>query len=990
MITTFRGLRGAVEAVLVALLCVPPLLAQPQYGTRTWGADQGLPQNEARGICQTPEGYLWIATLDGLARFDGVRFVVFNRSNTPGIISNRFTSMYCGAGGDLWLLTEGGSVTRYHDGFFHSFRPSDLGIQTNVRALSSDERGNIWVVFREGIFQWNEGTGHFDRIYTRRLVPYHPLAWDGEGFWQVDGRQLICFVHGKFVNLPLPAGVTEDAISGVAYDDETKQLWIENTAGRYINLSSGNNKVYSTPFEMRHTGASAQEWVVQVGKHFNRSLIFTSLNTSVSLDFSQLFRDREDNLWLTTLDRGIVQLHRASVNTISVEQGLAARNVYPIFSDNTGAIWIGSWPGLTRWQGGKFTRFPLFRDKNVTAIGEDKDGHIWVAAEDKLLTFSGSTFAPAVGLAIPAHADVAVIFQDREGHLWFGTNAGLVEYDNGVTRLLNTKNGLQTDEVRVILEDHAGALWVAGTGGVTKMERGVFHGWSEKDGLPSESIRALYEDNQGVMWIGTYDSGLIRLAGNRITRFTTQDGLFDNGAFQIIEDQSGFLWMTSNRGIYRVKKHELDEVAAGQRKTVHSVAYGKEDGMLSPECNGGLSPAGVKATDGRIWFPTQNGVAVINPDELSANPGPAPVILEDIFVDRQQVFPSTNLRILPNRQNLEIHYTALSFLKPEQLTFRYRLKGLDPDWIDVGTRRVAYYSHLPPGAYTFEVAGANSEGVWNPTAKSLQVWIAAPFYRTGWFISSTGALLLALTAWLWRRRVMQLQHEKAVQQAFSQQLIASQEKERQRIASDLHDGLGQRLVVINNLALLTMQERELENADYDPFAVIEEIQAEASLAIEETRNISYNLRPFQLDRLGLTKAIEAIARAVSRSSGVQVTTDLKDLDHAIPEAMRINVFRIVQEALSNMAKYANATAVHVGVEHLNDRMILTVEDNGMGFSPEPPGPSAGTLGGGLGLPGMAERASLLGGSLRIQSQPNQGTAVILDLPDATPAASSIN
>jgi signal transduction histidine kinase/ligand-binding sensor domain-containing protein len=990
MITRFRGLLGAVEVVFVALLCGPSLLAQTQYGTRTWGADQGLPQNEARGICQTPEGYLWIATLDGLARFDGVRFVVFTRSNTPGIISNRFVSMYSGVGGDLWLLTEGGALTRYHRGSFHSFRPSDLGIQTSVRALSSDGRGHIWIVFREGIFQWNEGTAHFDRVYTRRLVPYRPIAWDGAGFWQVDGQQLICFVQGRFVNLPLPAGVAEGAISGVAYDEETRQLWIEDTAGRYVSLSSGTDKVYSVPFEIRHVDNSGQEWVVRVGRHFTRSLMFSSLNSNVSLDFSQLFRDRENNLWLTTLDRGIVQLHRASVNTISVEQGLAARNVYPIFADSTGAIWIGSWPGLTRWQNGKFVQFPHFRDENVSAIGEDTDGHVWVAAGDKLFTSSGGAFAPAVRPLIPPHADIAVIFKDHEGHLWFGANAGLVEYGNGVTRLLTAKDGLQTDDVRVILEDHAGALWVAGTGGVTRIERGAYRRWSEKDGLPSESIRALYEDNQGVMWIGTYDSGLIRLTGERITRFTTQNGLFDNGVFQIIEDQSGFLWMTSNRGIYRVKKHELDDVAAGLRTIVHSVAYGKEDGMLSPGCNGGLSPAGVKAADGRIWFPTQNGVAVINPEELSANPSPAPVILEDIFVDRQQVFPPSSLHIPPNRQNLEIHYTALSFLKPEQLTFRYRLKGLDPDWVAVGTRRVAYYSHLPPGSYTFEVTAANSEGVWNPKAKSLQVLIAAPFYRTGWFILSSGALLLALMAWLLRRRIMQLQHEKAIQQAFSQQLIASQEKERQRIASDLHDGLGQRLVVINNLALLTMQERELENADYDPFAVIEEIQAEASLAIEETRNISYNLRPFQLDRLGLSKAIEAIARAVSRSSGVQITTDLKNLDHAVPEAMRINVFRIVQEALNNMAKYANATAAHVGVEHLNGRMILTVEDNGMGFSPEPPAPSAGTMGGGLGLPGMAERATLLGGSLRVQSQPNQGTTVILDLPDAAPAASSIN
>ncbi len=238
---------------------------------------------------------------------------------------------------------------------------------------------------------------------------------------------------------------------------------------------------------------------------------------------------------------------------------------------------------------------------------------------------------------------------------------------------------------------------------------------------------ALYQDREGVLWIGTYDGGLARLEDGRLTRYTIKEGLFNNGVFQILEDARGNFWMSSNRGIYRVRKQELNEVAARKRSAITSVAYGKSDGMLNAECNGGAWPAGIKARDGKLWFPTQDGVAVIDPETISANPQPPPVVIESFLLDRAAVAFDRPVRISPGQESLEIAYTALSFINSEQLKFKYRLAGLDRDWIEADTRRTAYYSHVPPGDYVFQVIAANSDGVWNTEGQSLRIVVVPPF-----------------------------------------------------------------------------------------------------------------------------------------------------------------------------------------------------------------------------------------------------------------------
>ena len=276
--------------------------------------------------------------------------------------------------------------------------------------------------------------------------------------------------------------------------------------------------------------------------------------------------------------------------------------------------------------------------------------------------------------------------------------------------------------------------------------------------------------------------------------------------------------MSSNQGIYRVSKKQLDDFAAGKTRTITSIQYGKRDGMRNIECNGGLWPAGCKTRDGRLLFPTQDGVAVVDPEKLAANPKPPPVVIESVLIDRAPVSLDHPVRVTPGRENLEIRYTALSLIDSERIRFRYKIQGVDRDWMDSGTQRTAYYPHLPSGSYTFQVTAAQSDGVWNEAGANLAFVVLPPFYRTWWFTALCSA---GGAASLWfglRYRLGQVERARAMQQAFSRQLIASQENERKRISAELHDSLGQRLVIIQNQALLLLRTRAGVSGLTDPSA----------------------------------------------------------------------------------------------------------------------------------------------------------------------------
>lgn len=972
------------------LLCLVALLGHAtrihaQYRAEIWTADTGLPQNIVRGLGQTPDKYLWIATLDGLARFDGVHFTVFSKGNTPGIVSNRFEGLNEGQNGDLWLTTEGGRVTRYHRGVFATYGPAQGLPDEPVRAACGDSAGEVWFLFDSKIVKWNERAQKFEPFQAAKAgIAYRGARWGSGAFWGVEANRLHLFANGNYRSYSLPSWVPAESIWGIGMDG-TATIWIETQDGQYASLPVDGSRE-ATPLQkaptLSYKDRNGEEWTIRVGRRLSRTVEFSTSGGLQSVPIVQMYEDDQGSMWLGTDGRGVYQLRKQFIHTISKEQGLVDRNVYPIYRDSSGAIFVGAWnSGLSRVKDGKFENFTTANglpNGLVSALAEDSAGRMLIATHGGIVRYEKGKLVPESKPNVPRDAVVQVMRTGRDGTMWYGSSQGLLSVRGGMEKLMTKRDGLATDDVRAILESGDGAIWVAGYGGLTRIQGKQLQTWTERDGLPSDNLRSLYEDADGVLWIGTYDNGLARLEKGRLTRYGTRDGLYDPGVFQILEDGRGNLWMSCNRGIYRVSKRELNQFASGLLTQITSVGYGKIDGMLNTECNGGLAPAGMKTPDGKLWFPTQDGIAVIDPEGVPVNTEPPEVLIESTMVDRVPGRGVISIVIPAHRENLEIRYTAVTFVNAAQTRFKYRMEGLDTAWNEAGTRRVAYYGHIPPGKYTFRVIAGNSDGVWNTEGASLQVVALAPFYRTGWFFAAMTMLALGVLAMAWSYRLKQLKREQALQHAFSQQLIASQESERKRIAADLHDSIGQRLIVINNLALMMLRGADAAKQTPKENETLKEINSEASQAIEEARGISYNLRPFQLDRLGLNKAIEAVIRSVATASGMHISSELDDINDLFSEDLRINFYRIVQESLNNIMKHAQATEVAIRLRRTDSLLTLRIEDNGKGIKPA--GRPAATSRSGFGLTGMAERARLLGGSFEIRPGPEKGTIMTVEIP----------
>jgi signal transduction histidine kinase/ligand-binding sensor domain-containing protein len=961
--------QAALKIIFGALLAVA-LVAQAQFRATHWSADDGLPQNIVRGIVQMPDGYLWIATLNGVARFDGVRFTIFDKSNTPGITTNRFAALARGIDGDLWLIGENGSVTRYHHGEFHTLGSSEGVLSNSVNALTSDEQGNVWIIDNGRIFRWNQSQGRFEPGADGGIY-YNPLDWAGTGFWGIENDVLHCFVRGHASSYTLPRSVKPEQVAKVAVGADGA-AWIDLPLGRFARFLDSRWEFASTPIMSYFKDPTRSTWKGTVGIHLERTLILPS--ESKGIRYNTITEDSEHNVWVGSEGQGLYRIDKQTIHVYSVAQGLAGANVYPVLKARNGDMWVGTWPaGVNGFHDGAITTYTTKDGLPglVTSLAEDRAGNLWIGTHGGLAVLSNGRIRRPQNLPekLPT---VFAIFEMQDGNLLFGTSRGIYRYSpkDGSGSWFRPQGTADFGDVRVIVQGRSGDIWFGGFSGLSRLHNGVLTQWTERDGLPSDSVRAIYEDAQGVMWVGTYDGGLGRLSNGQWTHYNTRNGLFDNGVFQILEDNHANLWMSSNRGIFRASKSQLNDVAAGKDSMVISVSYGRSDGMSNVECNGGFWPSGAIDEEGKLWFPTQEGVAVVEPDFNKETNRTPKVVVESVTLDHVPVNPGKTITINREQEILEIDYTGLSFYRPEQVAFRYKMDGLDREWQDVGYRRTAYFSHLPPGSYTFRVRAATSDGIWSE-AEGLPIVVLPPFYLTQWFILAVFLLLASVVYGIWSFRERQLQRSHAAQQAFSRELIVSQEVERRRISGELHDSLGQRLIIIKNHALFLLRPKADTLAAEERRQTIEEIKEEASLAIDETRAISYNLRPFQLDRLGISKAIDALVRSVSRATEIRFVTHIDDVDDSFPEDLRINFYRIVQESLNNIIKHSGATEAEIRVERANDRVMLSIRDNGKGLPADPKNVPPGK--GGFGLRGIRERATVLGGVIRIRSQQGSGT-----------------
>ena len=642
----------------VLLLCLTHR-ASSQVAVDHWTTDNGLPLNSVTAICQTPEGYLWLATFDGLVRYDGFQFTTFNKSNTKGIQGNRFGSIFCTADGGFWAGADGSGITRYDQGRFKTYTVRNGLPSDGVWGLSGDTGDGLWVLAAGRLARWEPSGQRFVPLPQKQYSYTGALSFDGRGaFYRIDQTGLSLFADGKQSHYTLPEGWPR-GVPVRAGEDLNKHLWLATSTGKLAQLVDGRWSSFlrgrttkstyygKSSFTSDYRDSRGRVWQIDSvwnGQAFAQSMLLPPGTDPgrINFDFNALFEDREGNIWLGSDGGGLWRLRSQTIRVYSRQQGLPDRNVYPIYQSKDGTIWIGTWlAGLCRFRGGAFTTFNAgngLASDTIYAIGEDRNAILWVATERGLCRMRNERFeSVSLNGIVPGHIVIRAIHRDPQGVMWFGSSAGLIRYRDGQWSVLRRNDGLATEDIRVIIDGRDGSLWAGGYGGLSRLRNGRIESWTEADGLASNTIRALYEDSQGVLWIGTYDGGLTRYEKGRFVSYTVRDGLFDNGAFQILEDARGNLWMSCNRGIYRVSKRQLNDFAAGKTSTISSVAYGKADGMRNVECNGGLSPAGIKTRDGMLWFPTQDGVAVIDPEKLPADTAPPPPVIESCLIDHAAV-----------------------------------------------------------------------------------------------------------------------------------------------------------------------------------------------------------------------------------------------------------------------------------------------------------------------------------------------------------------
>lgn len=744
----------------LGLACATPAYAQ--YRFDTWTTEDGLPQNGVREITQTPDGFLWFTTFDGLVRFDGIRFRTFSTGNTKGIINNRFTNLYGAKDGTLYATTmEDGILTVMRNGEFTSYNsqqvpghyiykiaPDDSG---ELRFLVEDEdrTTKTWYFLRNGAF-----------VFSQKDDPNQIWTITGRNgvVWKVSPTQATEIGPGgsskvyQYLDKPL-------SFRPNVFVDSTGHLWVGEFdvhrfgGGQSRTFSRGDGLLSSihhsfwedSDGSIWFSGGGGSTQGTGLVRYADGKLQSFGLESGLlSRSLWSVFHDRESTTWIAT-DKGLARLRRKVLSSHSVKDGLIHSEAYPIYRDRKDRIWIGTSRGLSIYQNGVFAPLKLVTpDRNapmdetwaddrasVQSLWEDPQGRMWAGMNGGLFIIENGTarmLPPAKG------HHVFAIHRDRAGNTWAATNKGMLQFkDFTLVNQLTVKNGLPNEFMTTIFEDRSGTLWFGGFGGLSKYVDGKLTNYTTREGLAGSYVRSIYEDAEGTFWIGTYDEGLSRFKDGTFVTYNTTNGLFNNGVFAIEEDARGNFWISSNGGIYRVNRQELNDFANGRISSVHSVGYGSEDGMLSTECNGGRQPASLKDRDGRFWFPTQDGVVIVDPQQERYNELPPSVVIESATVERAAADVRSSLVIEPGLKNIEINFAGVSLIKSEQIKYRYMLENHDPDWIDAGTRRTAYYSSLPPGHYRFRVKAANSDNIWNEEGATIAVELKPFFYQTGLF-----------------------------------------------------------------------------------------------------------------------------------------------------------------------------------------------------------------------------------------------------------------
>jgi two-component system sensor histidine kinase/response regulator len=775
--------------ILTALVLLLSTTAFPQTKSKdstgpsidSWRQPQGLPQNSVLSLLQTRDGYLWVGTKGGVARFDGVRFTTFDDRNRQQLRENEIWALAEGDDSSLWIGTYGGGISRLKQGQFTLYSVKDGLANDYVTSLCRDSEGAIWIGTDGGVSRFKDG--RFTTYTVKDGLAHNAVKTvyadrDGSVWIGTSKGGINQFKSGKLYRQNLQE-LSQNAEVKSILRDRQETLWIGTTDGLF-RLQAGQVAKYATReglsserINYLHEDAEGILWIgtdrrVTTYKGGEFTAHYMRDEASSADMVLAICSDHEGSVWLGFRNEGLGRLRRGPFISYTTKDGVADEYVSGVLQDKAGRIWLGTYNGLNLFSDGKFTTY-FVKDTSfnhrIIALAEDRASNLWVGTAAGLYKANLAVdcddrrcqpqFAPLKGA--PPNMYIRMIYEDRAGAIWLGLNLeGLVKYQAGRFTTYTKKDGLSHPAVRAVCEDQDGALWI-GTrgGGLNRFKDGKFTVYTEQDGLASDGIQGLYLDRDRALWIATRH-GLNRLKEGRFTTYTVNDGLFSNFVYGFAEDDQGNLWMSCSQGVFRVKKQQLNDFAEGKTRSITSVAYGREHGLKSTIGTVGTQPAAFKTNDGRVWFGTAGGLSVVDPAKLTSNTLAPPVHIEEVKIDERAFALDRLAEAPPGRGDFVFRYTGLSFLAPEKVQFKYKLEGYDRDWIDAGGRRAAYYSNIPPGQYTFRVKAANNDGVWNEAGASYVLKLAPHFYQTTWFYALGLCGLITLLFGGHRLRVWQL------------------------------------------------------------------------------------------------------------------------------------------------------------------------------------------------------------------------------------------
>jgi streptogramin lyase len=750
-----------------------------------WTTDKGLPQNSVQAIEQTRDGYLWLGTQQGLVRFDGLKFHVFSPGSIPALDFNFVTALKATRDGSLWVGSYDGQLARINQREIHNIASPPELVGNTINCLFEDSHGRLWIACNGGgLFSIEKGRVQAVPIAAiPSLKNINSLCGDGaEGLWIGTTAGLFHWEGEKITPVTFPDGQLLQHPRHLFLDNK-KILWINSAEGIYQmrdgHLRSINSELKLDPgkedAQVIQQDSEGSIWINTTARliryHDKKTESIPFQDRPSQNVISRIFEDREGSLWVGSSGYGVHRFRRPRISGYVGESQFPLQMVNSVLEDSRGNIWLGfDRGGILIWSGDSFRHLGKqdgLSSDTIYSICEDQQGAFWIGTDKAGLTrYQNGQFQYFTTRDGLADNLVRGILSAKDGSIWVGSNLGVTQIKNGAISVWDSSKGLSNNKVYCMVEAPDGALWFGTNSGLNRLKDGRFQVYSVKDGLSNSTILALHLDREGTLWIGTDGGGVNRFRDGKFTPVRVHDGLYDDLTYVILEDNKEQLWMSCNRGVFRVSKHEMNEFADGRLALVHSFNYGTADGMLSGECNGSLQPSAWKTREGRLIFATIRGAVIIDAEHTSVFNTVPPIVIEEVVYDYKPQAVSPLLDLPPGRGDLEILYSALSFIDSENLRFQYQLEGHDTKWIDAGTRRSAFYTNLPPGDYQFKVKACNHDGVWNEQGAFLKLRIQPHYYQTLWFllIGGGGLFLIATASYKWRiqgikKRALELQEK---------------------------------------------------------------------------------------------------------------------------------------------------------------------------------------------------------------------------------------